>query len=105
MPYGDQAIFVRRSWLQANGSLKNWPLLEDLDLVQRLSTADSPVLVPDHVVTSGRRWEKLGFWKVMLLNQAVLLGYYAGVPPDQLATWYKQGQVKLGTTLAWFRRP
>ncbi len=35
-----------------------------------------------------RRWERRGFWRQALLNQAILLGYWLGVDVHTLARWY-----------------
>ncbi|GAB4822067.1 hypothetical protein N2152v2_009113 [Parachlorella kessleri] len=91
-PYGDQGLFVRRGTFQRMGGYKEWPLLEDLDLVQRLSsTCGPPAIVPCPIRTSGRRWAKLGFARTTLVNQAVLLGHRLGVDVGILAKWYEQG--------------
>jgi hypothetical protein len=89
-PYGDQAIFASRSALQQVGGFKEWPLLEDVDLVDRLNKAfGPPAIVQQPVVTSGRRWQKLGFWRNTLMNQAVLLRWRMGADVQQLAHWYQ----------------
>lgn len=68
---------------------KEWPLLEDLELTQRLrGAAGRPVVVPAPVTTSGRRWGRLGFWRTLLVNQAVLAGFAAGVDVNELARLY-----------------
>ena len=42
MPYGDQALFVRREVLDAVGGVPQAPVMEDLDLVMRLKRARTP---------------------------------------------------------------
>ena len=37
---------------------------------------------------SARRWQRLGFLRTCLVNQAILAGWACGVPPDTLAHWY-----------------
>jgi hypothetical protein len=69
---------------------KEWPLLEDLELVERLQRrAGPPVIVPAAVTTSGRRWARLGFWRAWAVNQAVLAGWAAGVDVETLAAMYR----------------
>ncbi|EFJ40774.1 hypothetical protein VOLCADRAFT_84369 [Volvox carteri f. nagariensis] len=87
-PYGDQALFVRRDVLEAAGGFKEWPLLEDLELVQRLSRVQPPVIVDGAITTSGRRWQSVGFLRTSLINQVILAGYALGVSPQVLASWY-----------------
>lgn len=47
-----------------------------------------PDVPPPPSWTARRRWERLGFWRTVLLNQAVLLAWMLGVPPATLAEVY-----------------
>ncbi|KAG2425330.1 hypothetical protein HXX76_013745 [Chlamydomonas incerta] len=87
-PYGDQALFIRRDVMQASGGFKEWPLLEDLEMVQRLGQAGPPAIVEARIMTSGRRWRELGFFHTSVINQGILLAFAAGVPLETLAGWY-----------------
>ncbi|KAG2430724.1 hypothetical protein HYH02_013566 [Chlamydomonas schloesseri] len=92
-PYGDQAIFIRRDVLQATGGYREWPLLEDLELVQRLAAqAGPPAIVNAPVFTSGRRWRELGFFRTAIINQGILLAFAAGVPAETLGGWYRNAK-------------
>ncbi|CAL8463187.1 g2721 [Coccomyxa elongata] len=89
LPYGDQAIFVRGQAFREIGGYKEVPLMEDVDLVRRLRTRfGAPVIVPGAVVTSSRRWDRLGFVRTTLLNQAIMAAWAMGTPPETLASWY-----------------
>jgi hypothetical protein len=89
-PYGDQALFASSGALRALGGFKDWPMLEDVDLVERLYREfGPPAIVGRPVVTSGRRWQKLGFWRNMMMNQAVLLRWRMGADVKELAAWYQ----------------
>lgn len=87
LPYGDQALFVRRATLERCQGFADWGLLEDLDLVRRLNRVSPPAVLPASVTTSGRRYQAGGFWETLLVHQAILLGWAVGVPPPQLAKW------------------
>ena len=88
LPYGDQAIFVLAKTLKKLGGYKEIPLLEDVDLVRRLRRVGCLAVIPVPVVTSSRRWKKLGVWKTTWINQMILTGYFLGIPPRILARWY-----------------
>ena len=45
---------------------------------------------PLPVVTSARRWKRLGVLRTTLRNQAIIAAYMAGVAPERLARWYNQ---------------
>lgn len=90
LPYGDQAIFLRTQQFRALGGFPKLPIMEDFELVRQLQRQGNIRIVPHAALTSGRRWQKLGVWKTTLINQIIILGYFLGVPPTQLAQWYRQ---------------
>jgi hypothetical protein len=90
MPYGDQGIFVRADVFRELGGFSPLPIVEDLEFIHRLRTRGKIAIAPSSVLTSARRWEKLGVVKTTAINQAILIGYYLGVPPERLVNWYGQ---------------
>ncbi|UZQ54309.1 TIGR04283 family arsenosugar biosynthesis glycosyltransferase [Trichothermofontia sichuanensis B231] len=90
LPYGDQALFLRREVFRSLGGFPDLPLMEDFVLVRRLQTQGKIAIVPQAVVTSARRWQQRGVWQTTLLNQAILLGYTLGVSPHRLRSWYRE---------------
>jgi rSAM/selenodomain-associated transferase 2 len=88
LPYGDQAIFLKASVFNEIGGFANLPIMEDFELVQRLKKKGKIALAPAKVITSGRRWQKLGVVKTTLINQLIILGYYLGISPTKLARFY-----------------
>jgi hypothetical protein len=46
-------------------------------------------IVPAAVVTSARRWQKLGIFKTTLINQLMVLAYALGISPNKLARLYR----------------
>jgi hypothetical protein len=64
--------------------------MEDVVLVQRLKALGKIAIAPAAVLTSDRRWQRLGILKTTLVNQLILLGYGCKIPPPTLARWYRQ---------------
>lgn len=89
MPYGDQAIFLRRDAFWELGAFPPIPLMEDFELVQRLKCRGRIALAHGKVVTSARRWLQLGTIRTWLINQLIIGAYYARVSPQRLARWYR----------------
>lgn len=87
-PYGDQGLFIKREALEELGGFKEWPLLEDVEMVSRLNKRSPPIIIDSDLTTSGRRWEKLGLLKTFFLNQVILLGYRVGIDVNTLADLY-----------------
>ena len=61
LPYGDQAIFVRKQVLLHAGGVPEDTFMEDVTLVQRLKRFGRIRLAPAAVITSARRWQRLGW--------------------------------------------
>ncbi|MCI5189939.1 MAG: glycosyltransferase [Candidatus Electrothrix sp. AS4_5] len=88
LPYGDQALFMRRATYFAVGGFPEQPIMEDLALVLCLKKLGRIALTQTYVTTSARRWQQHGLVKTTLINQLMLLGRVIGVSPQQLARLY-----------------
>jgi rSAM/selenodomain-associated transferase 2 len=85
---GDQAIFVRRDDFVAAGSFREIPLMEDVALSKRLKRISRPACLRERVVTSGRRWERRGTLRTIVLMWRLRLAYALGADPSRLARRY-----------------
>lgn len=90
LPYGDQALFVRGDCFRQLGGFPDLPIMEDFELVRQLRQRGRLAVLPESVVTSGRRWQTLGVLQTTLINQLVIAGYFLGVPPKTLNRWYRR---------------
>jgi len=90
VPYGDQAVFVRRDYFQRIGGYADIPIMEDVELMRRIKKrGDRICIVPQRVMTSVRRWEQEGFAYVNIRNTVLVLLYLFGVPPEKLVAFYR----------------
>jgi rSAM/selenodomain-associated transferase 2 len=90
LPYGDQALFVRRGTLEAIGGVPQVPILEDLDLVRAMKRRGRLVLLPVEVVTSARRYLARGPWRTVLRHALAALAGLAGVDRARVASWVRR---------------
>jgi hypothetical protein len=88
LPYGDQAIFVRASLFRLMGGYADIALMEDVEFVRRLRKIGKIAFIPVPVITSSRRYEKMGVPRAILKNKLDLFGYYLKIPPSRLAQFY-----------------
>jgi len=84
LPYGDQALFVRRDAFEALQGYADLPIMEDVDLVRRLRRSGRLFRSARPAVTSARRWERDGWVKRTCRHLALILLYFCGVPPARL---------------------
>ncbi|HYH40446.1 MAG TPA: glycosyl transferase, partial [Burkholderiales bacterium] len=85
---GDQAIFVTREAFERAGRYPPIALMEDIALSARLKRESPPLCLAARVSTSGRRWEKHGVVRTILLMWRLRLAYWLGADPDKLALQY-----------------
>jgi len=90
LPYGDQALFVRRTALARMGGVPRTPFMEDLDLVRAMKAQGAIALLPEPASTSSRRYRQRGVLRTFARNLVALLGWRLGVDRDRLAAWYRR---------------
>lgn len=90
LPYGDQGIFLCASLFRDIGGFREIPIMEDYGLIDLLRKGGDIAIVPETVLTSNRRWENLGVLKTTLINQAIIIAYKLGVPPEKIHGWYRR---------------
>ena len=90
IPYGDQVIFLRKTYFEHIGGYTDIPLLEDVELMQRIKKSGGKIrILPDKVVTSARRWNEQGIAYTTLLNILILVLYFCRFPPSKLQKWHR----------------
>ena len=85
---GDQAMFMTREAFEAAGGFPEIPLLEDVEMSQRLKALSKPLCVRSRAITSGRRWERDGVLRTIVLMWRIRFAYAMGVSPERLARRY-----------------
>lgn len=90
MPYGDQGIFMGADVFRDAGGFPEIPIMEDYELMRRLNRRGRIVTADASVVTSARRWERLGVFRTTVINQLVIIGYHMGVSHERLKRLYSR---------------
>jgi rSAM/selenodomain-associated transferase 2 len=86
---GDQAIFMTREAFEKVGGFPEQPLMEDIEISKRLLKLSRPLCLRERILTSGRRWEKRGVWKTIVLMWRLRLAYWLGASAHDLARYYR----------------
>lgn len=90
IPFGDQAIFIRREYFNQIGGYKEIPIMEDVELMRRIKKSRKKIWIfYGRVMTSPRRWEKEGVMYCTLRNWTLQALYFLGMSPDWLAKFYE----------------
>ena len=90
VPFGDQAIFLRRDYFNDIGGFRDIGFLEDVELMRRIrKRGDRIRILPEQVTSSARRWEKEGVVFCAIRNAFVLALFGLGVSPQRLTRFYR----------------
>lgn len=85
---GDQGLFMTVDAFKSAGGFANIALMEDVAMCATLKKISAPICLTQKIVTSGRRWEKHGVWRTILLMWRIRLAYFFGADPARLHRAY-----------------
>jgi rSAM/selenodomain-associated transferase 2 len=88
LPYGDQAVSVRRSAFQRVGGFPEQPLMEDVELARKLAAEGAFVRLRSKVTVSGRRFLRRPLRTLLFWNSFPAL-YRLGVRASVLERLYQ----------------
>jgi len=83
---GDQAIFVHRD---AFPGFEPIALMEDIAFSRQMKRRGAPACLRERARTSGRRWEKRGVLRTVVLMWRLRFLYSLGARPERLARLYE----------------
>jgi len=92
--YGDQGIFVQRSFYQQSGGHSDQELFEEVKLIKALRESKSLYISDIYIPVCTRRWEKDGYWKRTIHNRFLALAFKLGVSSEKLSQWYTAKKVQ-----------
>jgi rSAM/selenodomain-associated transferase 2 len=85
---GDQAIFVQRETFFRVGGFLHIPMMEDVELCERLREISPPICVASRVTVPGDLYDRNGVWKTLREMTAMRWRYRIGAKPERLAKRY-----------------
>ncbi len=92
IPFGDQAVFVRREAFHRQGGFAAIPFLEDLEFALRMRRIAKPVLLEGPVRISAHRWQQLGVLRQTIRNWMIQAAFASGVSAERLARFYRRSR-------------
>lgn len=88
---GDQSLFIIKELFHKSGGFdENYIIYEDTEFIGRLYKTSKFKVLPQHVVTSARKYEQIGTLKLQYHFGIIHLKNLLGVGPDQLYRYYKK---------------
>jgi rSAM/selenodomain-associated transferase 2 len=90
IPFGDQAIFIRKEYFDQIGGYKEIAIMEDVELMRRIRQSGNKIWIfYDRAMTSPRRWEKEGVIYCTLRDWTLQTLYFLGFSADKLSRFYE----------------
>jgi rSAM/selenodomain-associated transferase 2 len=89
---GDQCLFATRALFEDLGGYADLPLMEDIEFSRRARRVARPIALRARVTTSGRRWQRHGIVRTVLLMWRLRLAYFLGADPARLAADYRDAR-------------
>lgn len=87
-PLGDHAIFVRKDIFEKVGGYPDIPIMEDLELVNKIKNINKGMRVKSPVITSVRRFENSGILRTFLKMWTLRILYSLGISTQTLVRYY-----------------
>ena len=88
LPYGDQGLLISRDLYEYLGGYPDQPIMEDVDLVQRIG-GERLHCLPVTATTSAARYQRDGYIKRPLRNLTCLALHFLGIPSATINKLYQ----------------
>ena len=85
---GDQSLFVKRALFEQIGGYKGLPLFEDVEIIERIAQHGRFTVIKSPIVTSARRYRKVGVWRLQWYYTILHTMYRMGYPMDRIKKQY-----------------
>jgi rSAM/selenodomain-associated transferase 2 len=89
IPFGDQAIFIRKDYFNQIGKYKEIPFLEDIDLMKKINKNKKKIcIISQKVLSSTRKWDTEGIFCRTVKNTIIQVLFFLGVSAKRLVKLY-----------------
>lgn len=86
---GDQSQFITKELFEElNGFDEQYTIYEDNDLINKLYARNTFVVIQKWIITSARRYEAQGIWKLQYHFWTIYVKKWFGASPEQLHNYY-----------------
>ena len=88
---GDQSLFINREQFNSNkGFNEDYMVYEDLEFIGRLYQRSKFQVLPQNVITSARKYNQLGKYRLQFHFAVIHLKNYLGASPEAIYNYYKR---------------
>ncbi|MEN8799013.1 MAG: TIGR04283 family arsenosugar biosynthesis glycosyltransferase [Flavobacteriaceae bacterium] len=88
---GDQSLFIDRELFDQSGGFdENFRVYEDTEFIIRISKSARFKILPQMVITSARKYEQIGMFRLQYHFGVIHLKHMFGAGPEQLHNYYQR---------------
>ncbi len=88
---GDQSLFIPKKWFwELGGYNTEYIIYEDNELTGRIYRRFPFRILKQEVVTSARKYEHMGVWRLQYHFAAIHFMYFTGAGPERLYRYYRE---------------
>ena len=86
---GDQSLYVTKELFNAlNGFNEQFTIYEDIDFINKLYSKNQFVVIQEWIITSARRYQTKGIWKLQYHFWAIYVKKWFGASAEELYKYY-----------------
>ena len=87
--FGDQSLFVGQDeFIKAGKFNEAMRIMEDREIIDRIATFSKFVVLPQYVITSARKYQRYGYWRLQGVYVLVNIFYYLRFPQARIVALY-----------------
>jgi rSAM/selenodomain-associated transferase 2 len=90
MRFGDHGFFCRRAVFEQIGGFPELPLMEDAEFFRKLRRRGRLAIISTPLISSPRRYEQIGPWRLTLTYGFIALLYFLRIPIPILVRIYRK---------------
>jgi rSAM/selenodomain-associated transferase 2 len=90
MRFGDHGFFCRSHVFNEIGGFPELPLMEDAEFFRKLRRRGGIAIISSRLISSARRYEQIGPWRLTVMYGVIALLYFFRVPVPVLARIYRK---------------
>lgn len=87
--FGDQSLYIKKDLFEQLGGFKDHLIvMEDNEMVRRIKSRESFKIIADNVVTSARKYQKVGIIRLQLIFTLIYTLFFMGYSQEKLVSLY-----------------
>jgi len=89
--FGDQSLFVGQDvFIKAGKFNESMSIMEDREIINRITQFSKFAILPQYLITSARKYQRYGYWRLQTVYLLVNIFYYLRFPQAKIVALYRK---------------